>query len=913
MRFLFSLFIILAFSTSAQINVYECPIYTLVTQQDIDQNNTYTAPCILFDGVYNFGQNDSKEVIGVNQINVEPGFTAFDFYPGTGMDLILCDYLKDVVCFSHTDLNNVEALKKFEIGINLPNEIEQRIQEFIYYGDSSINGINPYLEWELNAEATFVHKSTGYTKKIDGFYFQDYERNTLSGIKNNWHWDSVPTSHHIRFRYAPEKTGIWNVSIEVKLEDSTIYSYCPFMFNATPNTDNDGYVKIANNNRVLEKNGDLFFPVGQSLPWADDESTGLYGINGGAYTINPVNPWSFTDKMEPQIQTLDNFGADYFRLILNPAAMDIEFEEVGNYTDRLKYAWEIDSIINNAEEKDMYIHFNMLIHFNFWNISSYHRFAWDWGSSTSLTNPPGYYEDVINPCYGYRTKFGIGENEATKFFSDENCKKYYKQKLRYLISRYGYSTHIALFELLSEPGNACQRYKEDTINLTTSQLPTIKRIPGPYGDPYSYDPVHQTEMAKWHEEMAKYIKNDLGHTEHLIAANYAVRWDSVAQLLVGPPANDYTFDVPEIDVMTVNHYPGKGIQVYHNFTEILDQIANNHPGKPLILSETGPLEEDGCDNGNTYRKEAWMSAFTGVAGFCIYNFRNPSHYEVLGDINQFFKSHQEIEDIFLSDGWTHHYIGDNGPNSAASRKEANFVRGYSSPYAFSDVTTVGVVSNMTNNRITNAAIGDTVCSDSLNIPTPLLTKSNLYSTQSPLYINIPYTLVMYDDYYHSNGVLRQSNSTPYGDFPGVSIAHPLSCVTNSCTYPDLNSSEIPFIRFNSYTGHSMENFESEYTSIRSNNNRNSYKNGEKNSTDQNNAVGFYLYPNPATTEIQFYCSDQEVTNYELSDLYGKAILTIQNNDTGMSIDISNFNPGIYVLKAKTELGTTKYKQRWVKQ
>ena len=84
------------------------------------------------------------------------------------MTLILGEKLNNVVSFSHSDLNNVEALKKFEFGIELPEAVELRIQNFIATKDTSaIGGINPYLEWQFNAEAIFTNQSTGFVKVID--------------------------------------------------------------------------------------------------------------------------------------------------------------------------------------------------------------------------------------------------------------------------------------------------------------------------------------------------------------------------------------------------------------------------------------------------------------------------------------------------------------------------------------------------------------------------------------------------------------------------------------------------------------------------------------------------------------------------------------------------------------------------
>ncbi len=115
MKYLISLILVLlALECDAQISVYQCPIDPVVTQSEMDGTNHYIAPCILFKAgsTYFFDLNDNKTAEASKQIDVEPGFDSENFLPGKGLTLVLCDELRDIVCFSHTDLSNNRSFKK---------------------------------------------------------------------------------------------------------------------------------------------------------------------------------------------------------------------------------------------------------------------------------------------------------------------------------------------------------------------------------------------------------------------------------------------------------------------------------------------------------------------------------------------------------------------------------------------------------------------------------------------------------------------------------------------------------------------------------------------------------------------------------------------------------------------------------
>ena len=882
MRVLLMCIVLLAWNVSAQtpISVYDCSVNPAVTQAQIDADDDFRASCVLFEapGPYSFDQNDNKTVTASKQIDVEPGFDSDNFAAGNGMTLVLCDDLKDAVCFSHTNLNNVEALKKFEFGIELPMNIEQRIQDYIATGDSTdpvAGGINPYLDWQFNAEAVFTHRASGFTKTRYGFYFQEFERDTNYVNHNDWWWNSLTTTHHTRFRYAPEQTGIWDIGITVTLKDGSVFTYCPFSINVTSNTEDDGYVKVAANKRVLERNDEFFFPIGQNAPWPRESGDGI-GSWAGTYGDTIANSRAHVE-FEKRMEQYQEQGLEYFRLILNPACLDIEFEEVGNYTDRLNLGWEIDQIIEKAEELDLYINFNMMVHYAFDSKSEGVRYNWDWGDEYIQYKYPN-----SEGSYAYKNRFGIHDTLPELWLSNEGCKKYYKQKIRYLISRYGYSPHIALFELLSESSNVGIHW-EDTYPDTTG-VPQMNKIREPYQD----DPLHPARLAAWHVEMAKYIKNDLKHTEHLLTASYGPN----------PKPSDYTFSADEIEVMTYNRYSTLIGEKYQAFIQEIKDYQALYD-KPILLSETGPTSESACDNGITYKKEAWTNAFTGVAGFNMWDGQNsPELWPRLKTVRDFIEDTPEIANL-LTAAWTSFYINDFNALLPAEQKEATYLRGaYVNELGNLQQVYVGCISNLTDNYYTNTDLQDsTWCTEDQNTPI-IVQQAKVNLNWGDLIIGSPTQVSLIFEWYDQEATYLYSNIGLPVPFPY--LIHPTSCVTGNCQY---NTSNIPFVARYEYL-----NFEKSADTL---NRKLLLDEQEKN--DPTTEFNLQTFPNPARSVISIACNDPMVSHFELRDGNGSLIRTLSSiHNQGLQISISNLEPGIFVILGMDATNTIKYQKRWVK-
>lgn len=875
------------------IDVYECgAVNPPVTQAQVDANYSYYGACVQFDqpNTYLFDQTDNHLVVGGKGIDVAPGFTAHNFTSGGAMTLELCSDLKEVRAFDVLDLGAVEALKKFEVGIELPANIMQRVDAFINTGDTSGNQLNPYLSWHLQAKATFVHRSSQFQKVAHGFYFQDFERDTNYVNKNNWTWDTVPTTHPFRFRYAPEKLGVWDIKITVVIANTDTLTYCPFSINVTPNTSDDGFVKVAPNNRMLERNGELFFAVGQNLPWPINDATiQPVGVNAGFYGSEIVCSYPFVQYGEVMEEYKEK-GTNFFRMILNSSTTEIEFEEVGNYTKRLHCGWEVDQIIEKAEELDLYIHFNMLLHDYFDNKNLFFGFSWDWGDSSVQLLPPASYDQ----SYGYRERFNLGNNESYKWLTDLGCKKYYKERVRYLLGRYGYSPHVAIFELLSESNNIGHLYEDyviaDTIYDSLGNFVGIdyKLEMESTFDLYTSDSQQPLRVAAWHDEMAKYVKNELGHDQHLLSVSYTGL----------PQPNDYSYGIPEVDVITWNQY-NRSISKYHNLSEVV-RLKHQQYNKPVLWSENDPLDEHACDGGLTYKKDAWKSAFTGVAGFNMWaaglNNGEPQYWPYLKMVQDFVQNNDTINRLLMSNNWVRLYLNDAGNIGDANRKELIALEGiYLDGNGQLKKVITGVVSNLTYNYYSDRILpGPTedipFCYNDAPSNLDQWYKSNL-TFGGLLYQQLPFTQYNYN-WYDSEGNYLLSNYPIDGGIYDL-IQHPLSCVTDIC---EQLTPELPFIAVDEYV------FERKKDELN--------ENPEQVHNDSQKLID--IFPNPTSGRFTIVCNDEEVTNYEVLNSMGQPISNNLVNKGWTNVDLTNHGSGIYVILAFDYSNKIKYTLRCVK-
>lgn len=553
--------LVATFYGNSQMSVYDCEVSTEVITQSTIENfvGDFHRGCIDL-GVpqnFNFNGNFSKNIFATKEILLRDGFFAGDFNQFGGILLKIkprIDY--DVALIDYGDLNSIRRLEKLELGLSIPTDLQTKIHNYVTEQVvPPSQKLNPFWDTDIRVFGEFKHSSSGDEIFIDGFYTRDFESvifdtpippdNLASGYNHEeyysktGYYEEIETEYPFRVRFAPPKNGLWQCRIFVQVNGQTIHITPQFDFTVVE-SGKKGYVKAGN--RYFMQDEKTFFPLGCNLPnpehnsiWDPEIAPYLRNFNGdlgtSAYDSRREIPRSYRAYKEAMTALADN-GANFFRIIMFPNSNDIEYEKLGNYYDRMNMAMEMDKILEKAEELDLYVRWNMQIHFNFQkSADAYHR-RWTW--------------DDTGMVYCYRAL--VDSDNSQLFFTHEESKAAYKQRLRYILARWGYSTHIAMFELFSE------------INSLGSP-------DGKSGD-YEQNISFRNAIGEWHNEMSTYLKQHYYGKKHLIGPSY-VR----SRRRLG----DFTTSFNSIDFASCNWYVW-GYPDYHkNFNEGLTEGMSTNP------------------------------------------------------------------------------------------------------------------------------------------------------------------------------------------------------------------------------------------------------------------------------------------------------------------------------------------------
>lgn len=449
--------------------------------------------------------------------------------------------------------STVEKWEKFEIGISLPKEMEDRVTGFIQK-IRGVKGINPFDPDQLNIEAVFTGPDNT-TRTIYGFYLNDFKSNETE-------WEQKPTEYKFRVRFAPNQIGRWTTEIHVKADGTQLY-LGKIDFNCIAGKSKG--TLLCSNTKIpsskyltFSETKETFFAVGLNLVWTD------------LIKINPNDQKKYTKW----IDQLSQNGGNYIQLSSLPFTHGVEWESLGDYSGRMQQAWEFDYLLDYCHKKGIYVNLLTLIHDEF------------------MTNPNMWIHQSnhwSNNPYNKNKNGGLtNANTPDEFFTDDKCKLLFKKRLRYILSRYGYSTNLAVLELLSEVDNAMEGYKEKTAEGAKKKA----------------------NFKKWFNEMKSYIENDLGYAEKLVSVSYT--------------QNDQSEEIEkgvftDADLILL-HFYGRGR--FTNYTNRYNQHIykfsknENTKFKPIIFDEMGANVFPGLDRSSdlTFHLNLWATSFMGCYG-----------------------------------------------------------------------------------------------------------------------------------------------------------------------------------------------------------------------------------------------------------------------------------------------------------
>lgn len=529
-------------------------------------------------------------------------------YAGSEEGTIPTSDQMQVQVLNYANTDSVLQLKKFEVGVVLPEKEMAKITSFLKKADvTPEEQLNPFVDWDVDVEAVFYNKTTGKTQSVDAFFYVDYQRDQR---KNDW--KEIVTKFPFRVRFCPKETGEWTMTIVAKIHGAKAYSSQQQTFQVVPSIAH-GFAAVHPNKRNLMVDNRIILPVGQNL---------VAPYNGvDMYSVKPdkTNKAALLDdwmSYHKDVRDYHEMGGQFIRIIQTAWASLIEFEEKGNYYNRMHYAWEQDKLIEYCEANGMMLNFNFQFQEPLMNYGQYYTAIWDFGHNEILGD--GTYQFNKNDPYPAFCYNDTGTEEPHTMFLDENDLRYHEQRMRYYISRYGYSTSIMVFEFLSEASHLDQYYPNDSYEMRDDEHGKLVR----------------EALLNYHSRMSSYIKKTMEHTDHLLGVHgfdNTIFWqDTVAMKIL-----DESCLLPTIDVVGFSTYknePGRllitkntpGTQVDNDENSYYQKIDAfwGHYGKPVMHFEQGAVGVGPSPNESSnfapHNLDVRSVGFTGCAGFYVW-------------------------------------------------------------------------------------------------------------------------------------------------------------------------------------------------------------------------------------------------------------------------------------------------------
>jgi Domain of unknown function (DUF5060) len=423
--------------------------------------------------------------------------------------------------------------------------------------DLSASYSNPYDYSDVWVKATFTGPD-GQVRTVDGFFVQEYE---LTDAQTG---SIAPKGAGVfKIRFAPTRPGSWSYTVSCATAAGTA-TFPAQTFQCTPPADghNKGFVRAGQSNYLHFDNGAPYVPIGKNLCWQQN---------------NPyVNYRDWLGKMR-------DHGANFFRLWQCHWGLGLEWRNNG-YQGLLRYrqdnAFYLDWLLDFAAANGLYAQVCLQHH----------------GQVSTKVNP-NWGENPYNAANG-------GPCAATlDFFGHAEARKMTKNRLRYLLARWGYARSIMAWELFNE------------VDWT---------------DDYA---ANKNAVADWHADMAAFLKQN-DPNKRLVTTSFAEESHDPA-----------VWNAPDIDY-TQTHFYVKSSNPERTLAAGTARYLGQYD-KPTLNGEfsidgLGPVVGSADPDGIHLHNGLWASLFGGGMGSAMTwwwdNYFDPKnlyyHYAPLAAVSQ---------------------------------------------------------------------------------------------------------------------------------------------------------------------------------------------------------------------------------------------------------------------------------------
>ena len=338
-----------------------------------------------------------------------------------------------------------------------------RYQKFELNFDLNRTFKNPFDPDEIDVQCVFVGPS-GAPMNMFGYFTHNFIRRRKADETE----EVFPVGKsYWQVRFAPLEVGEYSYQLTAKAGED-IYETTTGTFVSVA-SDAKGFIGWDKNdpNYFAWSNGDLHYPIGQTLrsPW-DRREAYDYGFNVkeglGTYAYD-----MYYEKMAECGQNFMRFwmAAWWTALEWSPGYRR-DYPGLARYN--LLNAWRQDYMLTQAQDYDFAFKACLQNHGQFQRRSVDHEFH---------DNP-------------YNVNRGGFLHNPDEYFTDEQAKRLFKQRLRYIVARWSWMSHLQTWELWNE------------VDLVTG--------------------YNSSNVRDWHREMAQYLKS-IDPYKHIISTHYTRR------------------------------------------------------------------------------------------------------------------------------------------------------------------------------------------------------------------------------------------------------------------------------------------------------------------------------------------------------------------------------------------------------
>ncbi|MFW8592126.1 hypothetical protein ACOI22_15055 [Glaciecola sp. 2405UD65-10] len=315
------------------------------------------------------------------------------------------------------------------------------------------------------------------------------------------------------FKLAPKEIGTYTVSSIAYDNGKLIGESQPTTFVSTA-SQSQGFIESNNIWSFKYSNGEVFRGIGENFGWeARDQDDSKYFKD-----LHEDKRFNY----DTMLQKLSANGANIFRTWMIYWNLPIDWNTVKNsarYSDNKK-RFNDSAVTRMNELVSLTEQYNIKMILSLDSHAGFDDFAWPFNSYNKTTNGPA--------------------KDQTDFFVNPEAKQRYKDKLRFMVANWSYSTGIAAWEFFNEVDNVMYNGYDRKID----------------------DDI----VVNWHAEMSEYLSKIDAHG-HLITTSISHR--DIEGL----------FDLEHIDLNQSHLY-----KVTDRIPEIINKFVSNH-NKPYFAGE----------------------------------------------------------------------------------------------------------------------------------------------------------------------------------------------------------------------------------------------------------------------------------------------------------------------------------------